>query len=107
MAFFGFLLSLLILQLASIAAMRKSILKMRPSNSILKQSASEIPVPQKLQNDPDFLAFMAGPEGRAWKGTRDILKRRGQIPDEKYDPRKVCSVILKVKVNFASLRLDF
>ena len=50
-------------------------------------------------NDPKFMEFMQGAGGRkVWKGTKDILTRRKQVPSSEYnviDVVKICVEALK------------
>ena len=63
-------------------------------------------IPKKLENDPNFQSFMSGPEGKKWKGTREILKRKNQIPDAKYSHVDVCKIVLSALQNNDEPQLD-
>ena len=50
-------------------------------------------------NNPDLEAFLKGEGTKSWRGTRDILKRRGQVPLPSYTPQDVCKICLKALQN--------
>ena len=67
---------------------------------------SSTDVPKKMENDVAFQEFMSGPEGKPWRGTREILKRRKQVPNEEYGPQDVCKVVLSALQSNDDPQLD-
>jgi hypothetical protein len=49
---------------------------------------------------------LAGPDGKPWKGVRDMLPRKGQIPLPSYGPKDVCKIILAALQNNDDPQLD-
>ena len=54
----------------------------------------------------DVKDYMAGPEGKKWKGTREVLPRRKQIPSPDYTPQDVCRIVLSALQNNDDPQLD-
>ena len=54
----------------------------------------------------DVKDYMAGPEGKKWKGTREVLPRRKQIPSPDYSPQDVCRILLSALQNNDDPQLD-
>ena len=45
--------------------------------------------------DEALANFLSGKNAeRRWRGTRDILKRKGQVPRPEYSPQDVCRIVL-------------
>lgn len=63
-------------------------------------------IPEALTDDPDFQNFMAGSEGKAWNGDRNILKRKKQIPDSSYGPLDVVRIVLRALQSNDDPQLD-
>jgi len=49
---------------------------------------------------------MSGSEGKPWRGTRDILRRRGQVPTNDYEPADVCRIVLRALQSNDDPQLD-
>ena len=59
-----------------------------------------------LSADPNLKEYMAGNQGKKWKGTRDVLPRRKQIPSPDYSPQDVCRIVLSALQNNDDPQLD-
>lgn len=57
-------------------------------------------------SDPDYQKFLAGAEGKPWKGTRIALARRGQIPLPEYSAQDVVRICLAALQNNDDPQLD-
>lgn len=66
----------------------------RGSQLIINAVTDSSEIPPGQQSNADLKEFLAGPEGKKWKGTRDILPRRQQVPLPEYSPAEVCRTIL-------------
>ena len=68
--------------------------------------SSSIWIKQVDYEDQGLKEFLAGPENKKWGGVRDMLARKGQIPDEKYTPKDVVKVLLAALQDNDSPQLD-
>ena len=57
-------------------------------------------------DDQGLKEFLAGPENKKWNGVKDMLVRKGQVPDEKYTPKDVVKIILAALQDNDSPQLD-
>lgn len=57
-------------------------------------------------SDADYQKFLAGSEGKPWKGTRIALARRGQIPLPEYSAQDVVRICLAALQNNDDPQLD-
>jgi hypothetical protein len=64
------------------------------SQLILHAASNDEALPPGAQLNPDLKEFLDGNKGKVWKGTRDILRRRQQVPLPEYSPAEVCRTIL-------------
>lgn len=58
------------------------------------------------ENDPDLQNFLSGQGSKTWRGTRDILKRRGQVPLPDYNPTEVVKILIKALQSNDDPQLD-
>ena len=49
----------------------------------------------KIQNDKELQEYLSGKGAKEWKGSKSMLKRRGEMPDPTYKPIDVLRVCLK------------
>lgn len=59
-----------------------------------------------IEKDPKLKEFLAGPEGKPWKGSKDILERRNQIPLAEYLPNDVIRICLEALKSNDDPQLD-
>ena len=57
-------------------------------------------------DDPGLKEFLKGPENKKWNGVRDMMPRKGQVPDERYTPRDVVTICLSALQNNDDPQLD-
>ena len=57
-------------------------------------------------NDPDYQQFLAGAEGKPWKGSKIGLARRGQLPLPEYSAQDVIRICLAALQNNDDPQLD-
>lgn len=73
----------------------------RPRSIVVFNSVNEVNL-----EDEGLKEFLLGPEKKKWKGVKDMLVRKGQIPDEKYTPKDVVKIILTALQDNDSPQLD-
>ena len=49
----------------------------------------------KIRNDKELQDYLSGKGAKEWKGSKSMLKRRGELPDPNYKPLDVLRVCLK------------
>ncbi len=57
-------------------------------------------------NDPEYQQFLAGPQGKPWKGSRMSLARKGQVPLLEYSAQDVVRICLAALQNNDDPQLD-
>jgi len=74
----------------------------RRTTSSRLHSGSSSPLPES----PELREFLAGPNNKRWKGTRDIMPRRNQVPKPEYSVHDVVRTCMAALQNNDDPQLD-
>ena len=98
---------LILLYISSLSSIYSYNIKLLQQNRINRSKSITLNGVKEVNLDDEGLKeFLKGPDKKKWKGVKDMLVRKGQIPDDKYTPKDVVKIVLTALQDNDSPQLD-